>query len=72
MGEALSFTPHIPEKWARLSFHVQWRGRKLLVEIDPSREQLQATLLSGQPVRIIVSGREKQVRTGRATRFTFG
>jgi alpha,alpha-trehalose phosphorylase len=46
----LSFTPRLPEKFSRLAFRLQFRGRCLRVEIGADRATY--TLLSGSPLRI--------------------
>jgi alpha,alpha-trehalose phosphorylase len=49
-GDMLSFTPRLPEKFSRLAFRLQFRGRCLRVEIDGGKATY--TLLSGAPLRI--------------------
>ncbi|MEU9553973.1 glycoside hydrolase family 65 protein [Streptomyces fumanus] len=49
-GDTLSFGPRLPEKFSRLAFRLQFRGRCLRVEIDGDRATY--TLLSGEPLRI--------------------
>ncbi|MFJ5262302.1 glycoside hydrolase family 65 protein [Streptomyces sp. NPDC088387] len=46
----LRFAPRLPERFARLAFHLQVRGRRLRVEI--TREKASYALLSGEPLRI--------------------
>ncbi|MFF5252774.1 glycoside hydrolase family 65 protein [Streptomyces leeuwenhoekii] len=46
----LSFAPRLPEKFSRLAFRLQFRGRCLRVEIGADRATY--TLLSGSPLRI--------------------
>ncbi|NEY34835.1 family 65 glycosyl hydrolase [Streptomyces sp. PRKS01-65] len=46
----LSFAPRLPEKFSRLAFRLQFRGRCLSVEIGADRATY--TLLSGSPLRI--------------------
>ncbi|CQR59954.1 glycoside hydrolase family 65 protein [Streptomyces leeuwenhoekii] len=48
--EHLSFAPRLPEKFSRLAFRLQFRGRCLRVEIGADRATY--TLLSGSPLRI--------------------
>ncbi|MEU1056570.1 glycosyl hydrolase family 65 protein [Streptomyces sp. NPDC005876] len=49
-GETLGFAPRLPEKFSRLAFHLQFRGRCLRVEIDGGRATY--TLMSGEPLRV--------------------
>lgn len=44
----LSFKPHLPEKWTRLTFRVQYRGS--VIQVDMERDKVHFTLLSGSPV----------------------
>ncbi|MGC9377325.1 glycoside hydrolase family 65 protein [Streptomyces sp. MH13] len=49
-GDSLRFTPRLPEKFSRLAFRLQFRGRCLRVEIGADRATY--TLLSGSPLTI--------------------
>ncbi|MFI1535459.1 glycoside hydrolase family 65 protein [Streptomyces anandii] len=49
-GETLEFAPRLPEKFSRLAFSLQFRGRRLRVEI--TQQSATYTLLSGSPMRI--------------------
>ncbi|CAM5551973.1 Alpha,alpha-trehalose phosphorylase OS=Streptomyces griseomycini OX=66895 GN=FHS37_005438 PE=3 SV=1 [Streptomyces griseomycini] len=46
-GDSLRFTPGLPEKFSRLAFRLQFRGRCLQVEIGPDRASY--SLLGGPP-----------------------
>ena len=50
----LSFAPRLPSGWTRLSFPVQWRGRDLVVTVDPGRQTLDATLRTGDAMTVSV------------------
>lgn len=54
-GDSLRFTPRLPEKFSRLSFRLQFRGRCLSVEIRA--EAATYTLVSGSPLTIHHHGR---------------
>ncbi|MDT0612629.1 glycoside hydrolase family 65 protein [Streptomyces lancefieldiae] len=49
-GDSLRFTPRLPEKFSRLAFRLQFRGRCLSVEIDADKATY--TLLNGSPLTI--------------------
>ncbi|MFF9410255.1 glycoside hydrolase family 65 protein [Streptomyces anandii] len=49
-GETLEFAPRLPEKFSRLAFSLQFRGRRLRVEI--TQQSATYTLLSGPPMHI--------------------
>ncbi|CAL9341809.1 putative glycosyl hydrolase [Streptomyces sp. enrichment culture] len=57
--EHLSFAPRLPEKFSRLAFRLQFRGRRLRVEIGADKATY--TLLSGPPLRIRHHGTELTV-----------
>jgi alpha,alpha-trehalose phosphorylase len=48
--DMLRFAPRLPEKFSRLAFRLQFRGRCLRVEIDGGEATY--TLLSGEPMRV--------------------
>ncbi|MBQ1095135.1 glycoside hydrolase family 65 protein [Streptomyces sp. b94] len=49
-GDSLRFTPRLPERFSRLAFRLQFRGRCLRVEIRA--DQATYTLLEGAPLTI--------------------
>ncbi|MFC7984017.1 glycoside hydrolase family 65 protein [Streptomyces sp. NPDC057336] len=49
-GDSLRFTPRLPEKFSRLAFRLQFRGRCLRVEVRA--EKATYTLLEGEPLTI--------------------
>ncbi|MEU4142529.1 glycoside hydrolase family 65 protein [Streptomyces parvulus] len=58
-GDSLRFTPRLPEKFSRLAFRLQFRGRCLSVEIESERATY--TLLTGDPLTISHAGTEVHV-----------
>ncbi|MER7057658.1 MULTISPECIES: glycosyl hydrolase family 65 protein [unclassified Streptomyces] len=58
-GDSLRFAPRLPEKFSRLAFRLQFRGRCLRVEIGADRATY--TLLSGSPLTIRHHGSELTV-----------
>lgn len=55
-SESIRLAPNLPANWTRLSFRVQWRGRRIKVVIDQSHTTLEAILESGDPLTIVVGG----------------
>ncbi|GGQ11998.1 glycoside hydrolase family 65 protein [Streptomyces mutabilis] len=49
-GDSLRFTPRLPEKFSRLAFRLQFRGRCLRVEVRADRATY--ILLAGEPLTI--------------------
>ncbi|WP_435644401.1 glycoside hydrolase family 65 protein [Streptomyces sp. H49] len=60
-GERLRFAPRLPERLARLAFHVQFRGRRLRVEIDADKTTY--ALLDGPPLTLHHHGEPLTVTT---------
>ncbi|WP_217143435.1 glycoside hydrolase family 65 protein [Streptomyces sp. AC627_RSS907] len=58
-GDSLRFAPRLPEKFSRLAFRLQFRGRCLSVEIDADKATY--TLLNGSPLTIHHHGTEVAV-----------
>ncbi|MCX0241992.1 glycoside hydrolase family 65 protein [Streptomyces drozdowiczii] len=58
-GDSLRFTPRLPEKFSRLAFRLQFRGRCLQVEIEPDKAMY--SLLLGDPLTIHHHGAEVHV-----------
>ncbi|WP_405896727.1 family 65 glycosyl hydrolase [Streptomyces sp. NBC_00727] len=58
-GDSLRFAPRLPEKFSRLAFRLQFRGRCLQVEIGPDRATY--SLLIGEPLTIHHHGTEAHV-----------
>lgn len=54
----LSFKPHLPERWNRFSFRIQYLGS--VVEMDMRRETVSFRLVSGQPVCIWIRRKDAQ------------
>jgi trehalose/maltose hydrolase-like predicted phosphorylase len=52
----VAIDPQLPTGWISLSFGLQWRGQRLKIRIDQSKQCLAATLENGEPMRLVVSG----------------
>jgi len=53
-GETLSFAPRLPSALSRLRFRLNYRGRKLGVDIQPGRARYE--LISGEPLEVLHFG----------------
>ncbi|MBA4010631.1 MAG: glycoside hydrolase family 65 protein [Phenylobacterium sp.] len=53
-GDMPALDPQLPPKWRSLSFQLFWRGRTLAVRI--AGDQVQATLLAGEPMQVRIAG----------------
>ncbi|WP_030348379.1 glycoside hydrolase family 65 protein [Streptomyces sp. NRRL S-1022] len=60
-GERLRFAPRLPERLRRLAFHVQFRGRRLRVDIGA--DKVTYALLDGPPLRLSHHGEPLTVST---------
>ncbi|MFB6362794.1 glycoside hydrolase family 65 protein [Paenibacillus elgii] len=59
----LSLAPAIPRQWDRYSFRLQYRGRKLAVELD--RQSIRLTLEAGEALTLKLYGDEVTLRHNR-------
>ncbi|QMU76586.1 glycoside hydrolase family 65 protein [Streptacidiphilus sp. PB12-B1b] len=50
LGESLGFTPQLPQRLTRIAFRLQFRGRRLRVEITPDGAVY--TLAEGEPLEL--------------------
>lgn len=61
-GDTLRFSPRLPEKFSRLAFTLEVRGRRLRVEITPKGAEY--SLLAGAPLTLHHHGASLTVRSG--------
>jgi len=61
----LSLAPRLPEVITRLTFRLGFRGRRLLVEVEPRRATY--SLLEGAPLELKHHGKSITVGTGKST-----
>jgi trehalose/maltose hydrolase-like predicted phosphorylase len=62
--DGLSLEPHLPEGWNRLCFPVQWRRRRLTVELSRARQVLEVKLERGSPMTIYAGGVSHRLAEG--------
>jgi kojibiose phosphorylase len=66
--EGLAFMPHCPSSWSRIRFPLQWRGRRLTVQITPT--SLEIDLADGTSLPLSVGGAAAiRLETGRKSRW---
>jgi len=53
--DALAIDPKLPAAWRRLGFRIQWRGRRVAIDIGPD-SRAEVTLEAGEPFNLLVSG----------------
>ena len=53
-GDTVHFDPHLPPSWRRLSFPVQWRGRRLRFEGRQQPYGVEVTLEKGEPMTVLL------------------
>ncbi len=64
--------PQLPAEWQSLSFGIQWRGRSLKIRIDQTRQRVEATLETGEPMTLAVSSKLYELRRDQALRVFTG
>ena len=57
---ALHLDPRLPKEWEGLEFGLTFRGRRLAIRID-GEGQGEVTRLSGEPMKVWINGREKEI-----------
>lgn len=57
---ALHLDPRLPKEWEGLEFGLTFRGRRLAIRID-GEDQGEVTRLSGEPMKVWINGREKEI-----------
>jgi len=65
-GEGIAFNPKLPASWQSLGFVIQWRGRRLKIEIDSAGQCLLAKLQAGNAMTLSVNGRQHELRRDQA------
>lgn len=57
--DVLHFTPFIPKKWKSYSFRIEFRGR--VIKLKASSEQVETTLVSGDPLTVMINNEPVQL-----------
>jgi trehalose/maltose hydrolase-like predicted phosphorylase len=61
--DGLAVDPRLPAGWEGLKYAVQWRGRKLEIDVDALRDRITVTLHAGDPMRIYIGDGAFDVRS---------
>jgi trehalose/maltose hydrolase-like predicted phosphorylase len=65
--DGLRFEPHLPTRWRRLAFRLQWRRRTLQVCIEPGG--VSVSLEAGEPLEVAIGGERRTVGRNEPARF---
>ena len=57
----LAIDPRLPVGWRRLTFRIQWRGRRLRISVDPHKQTVEAIVEAGDPMVLFVGGEPNQI-----------
>ena len=71
-SDGVAIDPQLPTGWSSLGFGCQWRGRRLKIRIDQSKQCLEATLEKGEPMTLVVSGTSHELRRNQVLRVSAG
>jgi kojibiose phosphorylase len=63
-GNGLRLDPHLPESWQSLTFRIQWRGRRLRVEVQGDPLRVTVTLEDGPPLVVRIGRRAHTIAVG--------
>jgi len=65
--DGVAIDPQLPAGWQGVRFSVQWRGRRLRIEIDQATHSLRATLIAGAPMALFIGDQRHELSIGRPT-----
>jgi trehalose/maltose hydrolase-like predicted phosphorylase len=68
--DGIALDPQLPPGWHRLSFDLQWRGRRLRIKIGQRDQLVEAMLEAGEPMTLVVSGQVHELRRDRTLRVS--
>ncbi len=66
--DGVAVSPRLPALWSSLCFCIQWRGRRLRIEIEQASQSLAATL-TGEPMTLFVRGEPHALSRDRVLRL---
>ncbi len=69
-SDSVVIDPQLPVGWSSLGFGLQWRGRRLKIKIDQTKQRLDATLEEGEPMTLVVTGTPHELRRGEVLRVS--
>jgi len=68
-NDGVALEPCLPSGWRGMRFSVQWRGRRLQIEIDQVNRTLLATLIAGAPMVLFVGGERRELSSDQPLRL---
>jgi trehalose/maltose hydrolase-like predicted phosphorylase len=71
-GDALAFDPQLPESWRSLGFRLQWRSRLLKIRMEQTKQSLEVTLETGEPMTLFVSDERHELCRDHMLQVLFG
>ncbi len=63
-GDGIALHPQLPAGWRSVGFEVQWRGRRLNITIDRVKQFVEATLVAGEAMMVVVDGQPHELCPG--------
>ena len=72
LPNGIGLDPRLPEGWTSLMFGCQWRGRRLRVCVGSFDTGLQVTLEIGEPMTLVVQGKEYWLDRSRPLKLDIG
>lgn len=70
--DGLAINPQLPASWCSFAFSVQWRQRRLEIKIDQVEQRLEARLVSGEQMTLLVRDRKHELCQGRVLSIFIG
>jgi trehalose/maltose hydrolase-like predicted phosphorylase len=70
-SDGIAFNPKLPASWRTLKFGIEWRRRRLRIDIVGAERLLHATLEAGDPMPVFVNDRRHEVRCDQAMMCCF-
>ena len=67
--DGIGFRPRLPETWTAMRFPLQWRGRRLAIEIDPDAGCLHILVTSGEAMAVYVDDARYWLEPGQSRRI---
>ena len=67
--DGISFKPQLPDAWTAMRFPLQWRGRRLVIEIEPTERRLHILVTSGEAMAAYAGGARYWLEPGQSLRI---
>ena len=66
-SDGIALDPKLPSGWQSVGFGVQWRGRRLQLRIDQTKQLVEAALQAGEPMILEVGSIRHELHSDQAT-----